>query len=328
MVEYIIALVLIGMALASVSLRRTYNFFPVKELKRQARGGDTEAAALYHAVAYGSSLRVILWIVISLGISVAFVLLTRVAPFWIGGIALAGVIWYAFAWAPNRRVGRLGLRLAVAVSPAIAGMLYYSHRPLDWLSRTLAGRGQITFHTGLFEREDLIELVERQKELSDNRIERAELDIVLRALSFGEKTVASIMVPRSHVKTVMPDDSLGPILMDELYASGHSRFPVTDGKEVVGTLFLRDLVKLKQGGMVRNHMQSEVKYLHDGQTLYDVLQAFLHTKYPMYVVIDDKAEYVGIITIEDVIAQIVGHKSAERFDGYDDKQAVIRHVAD
>lgn len=324
---YIVSLLLLVIALVAIDLRKTYSFFPARELKRQARGGDRDAAVLYKAVAYDGSLRLLLWLVIGVMVSASFVLLARQAPPGLAGLIGAVVIWYAFAWVPNGKVSRVSVGLAVAVTPVLAWVLYYLHGPLDWLARTIERHRHITFHTGLFEREDLVELIEDQKGMSGSRISRAELDIVLHALSFGEKTAASAMVPGRHVKMVRESDTLGPILMDELYESKFSRFPVIsdDGRTIVGTLYLRDLVAAKAGGPVHELMKPHVFYVHETQTLYQVLHAFITTKHQLFVVINDREQYVGIITIEDVLEQVIGHKIEDDFDAYDNRQAVANY---
>lgn len=329
MVEYIAAIILLGIALFAVSLRKTYNFFPARELKRQARSGDHDAAVLYRAVAYGGSLRLLLWLIIGIGLVLSFALLVQVAPVWLVGVAMVLVVWYAFAWAPHGRVTAIGAKFAVAVTPLVAFILYHAHRPLDWVSRTSYTRRPGSYHSGIFDRDDLIEFIETQKGMPGSRITNAELDIVLHALSFGEKTAASVMVPGRDVKTVNEQDTLGPILMDELYDSKYSRFPVIaeDGYTIVGTLYLRDLVNQREGGLIRDVMKPNVCYVHESQTLYQVLHAFLTTKHQLFVVVNSDEQYVGIVTIEDVLEQVIGHKIEDEFDAYDDKRAVAQYHA-
>jgi putative hemolysin len=324
MVQYFLALGLLLLTLLTVSLQRTYYFFPVRELKRQARAGDRDARVLYRAVAYGGSLRLLLWLIIGLTVSASFILLIDFAPAWSVFIALAGLIWYAFGWSPNSPVTRFGARIALTLSPAVSWILYYTHRYFDWVVRHIEHRRPLVFHTGLFERKDLIELIKDQRAVRDSRIPDGELELVLHALSFGEKKVTSTMVPREDVESVKENDVLGPILMDELYDSQHSRFPVLseNGKSLVGTLFLRDLIAAKHGGIIRDVMNPHLAYIHEDQTLYQVLHAYLTTKHQLFVVIDSEEEYVGIITMDDVIEQIIGHKIEEDFDGYEDKVAV------
>ncbi len=324
---YIITVVLLVIALIVIDLRRTYSFFPARELKRQAREGDRDASVLYRAVAYGGSLRILLWFIIGVSVALSFALLVQVAPAWLSAIAIALLIWYGFAWAPAGRVGRAGVAVAVAVTPVLAWILYYLQAPLDWLARFIDRHRHITFHTGLFDRDDLIDLIESQKGLPGSRISNGELDVVLHALGFGDRTAASAMVPGPQVKTVNATDALGPILMDELYDSKFTRFPVIseDGRAIVGTLYLRDIVAARQGGLVRDLMKPNVYYVHESQSLFQVLHAFVTTKHHLFVVINDNEQYVGIITIEDVLERVIGRRIEDDFDSYDDRRAVAAY---
>jgi len=132
------------------------------------------------------------------------------------------------------------------------------------------------------------------------------------------------MIPRSNIKTVGEHDVIGPILMDELYESKYSRFPVVGSEHdsIVGMLYLRDLVSARHGGIVQDVMKPAVQYVHEDQTLYHVLHAFLTTKQHAFTAINSSGEHVGMITIEDVLEQVIGHKLENDFDAYDDKQAV------
>ncbi len=77
------------------------------------------------------------------------------------------------------------------------------------------------------------------------------------------------------VKAVATDEPLGPVIMDELHASGFSRFPVFSGTPdaIVGTLYLRDLVQATHGGTIAKLMKPGVAYIHEDQSLHDALQA-------------------------------------------------------
>lgn len=330
MISYIAALLLLLITLLCIGLQKTYYFFPARELKRQARAGDRQARILYRAVAYGASLRLLLWAVIGLSLAGSFVLLTTFAPGWLVFLAVAGLTWYAFAWSPNARVGRFGARVALLITPAVARLLYYARPGLDAVASRLERHRPVTFHTGLFERDDLIDLIKNQHQVSDSRITHAELDLVLHALSFGEKTVASVMIPQREVITVKADSVIGPILMDELYESKHSRFPVVGSNQptIVGVLYLRDVIAARHGETVSDVMRTSLNYVHEDQTLYRVLQAFLTTKHHIFFVISSTEKYVGVITIEDVLEQVIGHKIEDDFDSYDDRRAVAARAAD
>src|SRR3990167_8528946 len=134
------------------------------------------------------------------------------------------------------------------------------------------------------------------------------------------------MTPRRAARIVSVKDSIGPVLMGELHDSGFSRFPVYQDKEdhIVGTLYIHDLVAVKTGGEVRNFMDKKVYYVHDQQTLNHVLQAFLKTKHHLFIVVNNFEDFVGVITIEDVLEQILGQPIIDEFDKYDDLREVAK----
>jgi CBS domain containing-hemolysin-like protein len=185
------------------------------------------------------------------------------------------------------------------------------------------------YHTKLYQKEDLIDLMERQSKQSDNRLSREELDIARHALTFGDKLVCDYMTPRSQMISVAANEKVGPVLMDTLHKSGHTRFPVYDTKpgNVIATLYMHDLVADKSGGIVKDIAKPAVFYAHDSQTLYQTLMAFLKTKHHLFIVVNSFEEIVGIITLEDVLEQILGRPILDEFDQYEDLRAVATSAA-
>ena len=324
MLAFICALILIALALTAIALRKTYLLLPSKELKRQARHGDTTAKRLYRAAAYGASLRTLLWVVIIVAFAASFVILSNVAPWPLAFVAMLVIIGYGFVWLPSGHTTRFGMNLAVWTAPFLEWLLRYLH-PLLWRSVTFVQNHRVTaVHTGLYEREDLLALLERQKQQADSRFSPEELELLTHTLTFGQKTTGNVMVPRREVRLVSADQTIGPMLMQDLHASGHSRFPVYRDKSdnIVGTLHLRDLISLKNTGHVRDIMQPAVDYVHEEYPLEQVLHAFLKTKHHLFIVVNKFEEFVGIITIEDIIEQILGAQIVDEFDAYDDLRAV------
>jgi CBS domain containing-hemolysin-like protein len=330
MSTFITAIIFLLLMLFGVALRKTYDYLPRKELKRQARGGDAVAKVLYRAVAYGASLRVLLWLFIGSMAAAGFVLFSRSdVPTFVAFLVTAALLWYGFVWMPSAKISSFGARLVVGTTPLIAWLLNYLHPLFSKVSNLVAARRAAMFHTGLYEREDLVDFLETQRGMADSRISSAEIDMAVHALTFGERTVSEVMAPRRVVKMVSVDDAIGPILLDELHDSGHSRFPVygeTQDK-IVGTLYLRDLIDAKHGGKVHSAMQKKVYYVHEDETLYHVLHAFIKTKHHLFIVVNSFEEYVGIVTIEDVLEQVIGHKIEDEFDKYDDMRAVAQYHA-
>lgn len=317
------------LCLLAISLQRTYASLPLKELKRRARGGDTIAIALSKAVSYGHSLRAVLWFCTGLLAAWFFLVVNDIAPTWSAFLASAALVWVGFVWLPATRVTHYGEKIAAICAPIFAQVLVYVHPAIDWLTRFIRRHRPIHVHTGLYDRYDLIDLLERQQVQPDNRIEQAKLNIALHALRFGDDTVAQHMTPRRVVKAVSASEPIGPIIMDELHASGFSRFPVYDGKKdvLVGTLYLRDLVHATHSGSVERLMKKGVAYIHEDQSLHDALQAILKTHRQLFIVVNSFEEYVGIITIEDILEAIIGSPIIDEFDQYEDMRAVAQRVA-
>jgi hypothetical protein len=107
---FLLALLFLLVMLFGIALRKTYDYLPRRELKRQARDGDQVAAILYKAVAYGPSLRILLWLLIGLSAAAGFVLFSSVAPDFLAFLAIAGLVWYGFVWMPAAQISSIGAR--------------------------------------------------------------------------------------------------------------------------------------------------------------------------------------------------------------------------
>jgi len=326
---FIWLLLLAALTLVMISLQRTYGSVPVKELKRRARSGDNIAAALHRAAVYGSSLRALLWIIIALLAALFCVTLAGETAGWFAVVCAAVLLWFGFVWLPAQDATRAGMWLAGRAAPVLDKILQYLHPLFNKLQRFIRSHRPVSLHTGLYDKADLIELFERQKVQADNRVDQATLDIVEHALQFGDKKVSDILTPARVVKAVSSEDTMGPVLMTDLHDSGFSRFPVFEGKKsnIVGVLYLRDLVRAKSGGHVNKLMNKTVCYVHEDQPLTEALQAILKTHQQLFVVVNGFEEYVGIVTIEDILEEVVGKQIVDEFDQYEDLRAVAAKMA-
>lgn len=328
MTMLILAILLVLVALLALTLQKTYFYVPYKELKRQAAGGDQLATTLFRAVAYGAELKLLLWFVIGLAAAGGFVLLARLIPPMYGFLAVALVLWLAFLWLPRTRLTTLGARLSMWCTPVIVWCLRFTHPVMQYLAMYV-GRYPVGPHTGLYQREDLYELIEQQQHQSDSRISDKELELMRHVLQFGGYKVRDCLVPSKHVKALNIDENIGPVLLDELHTKGHARFPVYEGKStnIVGTLAVDSITDIqKQHGKVRDHYDEHLAYLHEADSLEQALQAFYETRQYLFVVVNSFNEYVGIVTLSDLLYQLVGALDHAAFGHRDDRKAVAaRH---
>lgn len=141
-----------------------------------------------------------------------------------------------------------------------------------------------------------------------------EREQALGSLTFARKTVEAVMVPRNAIKTVEQDAMVGPLLLDELHRTGHSRFPVVDGDidHIIGVLHTRDFMSLKEAvsAQVQTVMDPNVYYIDGAQSLEQALGAFIKTRQQVFIVVNTYRETVGMVTLDDCIEALLGHAPA------------------
>lgn len=323
--EYILATFFLVLAIGGVVVRKTYYYVPLRELRRRAERGEPLARRLYPAAAYGGGLRVLLWLYIGLMSAASIILLARLLPIWVSLAVVGPLMWATFSWLPASRVTPFGARLTLIVTPIIVWLLNYLG---PWLSRgsdVVYKHNPTMAHTGLFERGDLVELIEQQQRQTDSRLGDEELEIARRALNFSEYKVRDVLVPRKKVKMVLARDTVGPVLIDELHknAQGYAVVRDTPKGDFLGTLAFKHL-SIESRGQVQDVMNKDVFYVHENDPLSQALHAFFATHQPLFIVVNSFEEYVGIITVEGILRQLLGDM---RGDGFEDHHSVAAVAA-
>lgn len=311
------------LGLVALALQRFYSSVPARELKRLAARGDHLAAALYSPVAYGASMRLLLWSVFCLSLTGGFLFVlyntSTFAAFVVVGVSIASVVLIQ-----SLRLTVRSAHFAVKVAPALNWLMVYLHAPFELAARLLNHYRGHNAHSGLYEKEDLLDLLEQQKDQPDNRIAKHDLDLLARAARFDDRQAADIVLPMSRVKLVNLHDHIGPVLLDELHESHQNSFLVYEDTpdRVVGTLFLRDAVASKEGGQVRSLIHPRLCFVHEDFTLRQVLKAFSRTGQFMVVVVNAFEEPVGVITLSHLLSQLVGEHEVDDFDSFENRAAV------
>lgn len=148
-------------------------------------------------------------------------------------------------------------------------------------------------------------------------------DMLVRALDLETVTVREIMVPRPDIFS-LPGDMTLPEAAQRVVDEQHSRIPVydpTSGPEhIIGVLYSKDLTRWLQRQFVRNigsglrnentvrvrHIMREVLVVPETKTLPDLLIEFKKRKRHLAVVVDEFGSTAGLVTVEDVLEQLVG----------------------
>lgn len=132
---------------------------------------------------------------------------------------------------------------------------------------------------------------------------------LLGAFDFGTHTVADVMVPASDIATVDIKETIGPVLLDRLHKQGHNMFPVVkkDIDHIRGWLYMSDLTPLHPDlKEVKEAIRPTVHYIPAHAPLQDVLSAALSTGRQLFIVVDDKGNTKGLVSLADALQYLCG----------------------
>jgi CBS domain containing-hemolysin-like protein len=140
-------------------------------------------------------------------------------------------------------------------------------------------------------------------------ITTARAELLERSLEMAQKTARQVMVPRNQVKFLDVEEPLDKCVADAR-AAGHTYLPVCRGNldEVEGVVNVKDLFFLLSKGELRSlaQVQRPVLYVPEHVTLEQLLNEFRRRKRQMALVVDEHGGTSGLVTIADVVAEVVG----------------------
>lgn len=221
-------------------------------------------------------------------------------------------------------------RVALAVAGPMDFFMTLSHPFLVLMNKSanlvLRGFGsRLRREGGAHSAEELKLIVTASRRLG--LLPDAEEEMIHRALDLGTLTVREIMVPRHKIFSLSADMPLNEA-MAKVVEEQHSRVPVYDpekGREnIVGLLYSKDLSRLmlmrlsageifsqRAGDLKVRQIMREVLYVPESKTLDDLLLEFQKRKRHLAVVVDEFGSISGLVTVEDVLEQIVGELEDE-----------------
>lgn len=291
------------------------------ELKRKIASGDTRAKRIYGVRKQGNRLLVTLLVGNVAAISTLSLFLESITDGVMAGLLTTFLITVFGEIIPQAVFSRyamtLGARLAWLVR-IILVVFYPVAAPLAWLLDKVLGEELPT----IYSRTELMGILE---EHGGSTLKTDEERIARGALTFSDKTIREIMTPRSMVTGIEQDRVLNVSTVEDLRLSGYSRFPVYDESldQVTGILYAQQLIDPDIRGKVVDKVKSaSVYFVNEDSRLDHALNAFIKTKNHLFMVVNQFSEFVGVISIEDVIEEILGVEIVDEFDKYANVRAV------
>lgn len=297
------------------------------ELKRKAELGNKKAARIYPIRKKGNQLLVALLTGNVAVNALLSVFLGSLTSGLIATIASTVLITLFGEIVPQAVFTRFALNLSYKLAWLLNLILIVSWPiavPLAKLLDAIIGPERQT----IMSKAELVKIFEEHEASKDSNVDEDELQIVTNALAFGDMKVSDVMTPRIATKMLDAEQPITKKLISELYESGFSRFPVYSESQdnIVGLLYIRDLLKLNRASKpkVENYQsKSAVIKIQETDNLDDALNKFIKTKNHMFIVVNQFNEFGGVVTLEDVLEQIIGREFVDEFDKVEDTRKVV-----
>jgi CBS domain containing-hemolysin-like protein len=189
------------------------------------------------------------------------------------------------------------------------------------------------FAEGYFPEDDVAvsrEIVEREVEhLIEKREEEGTLegaDMLLNVLELKDTVAREVMVPRTRMVAIARDMPLDQVI-ERAIAEGHSRYPVYGDKvdKIEGILYAKDLfaaVRAKEPFTLAKLVRPKVLFVPETQKISSLLREMQSKRQHLAVVVDEFGSTRGIVTLEDILEEIVG----EIHDEHDTEEALVTEI--
>ncbi|KGJ48584.1 membrane protein [Clostridium sp. NCR] len=200
-------------------------------------------------------------------------------------------------------------------------VMWIFNHSTNWILKVF-GLSQVDEHESVHTDEEIKLLVEES--YNHGLVDKTELTLVDNIFDFSDKTVKEIMVPRTDITNIFIEDSFDDII-DFTLKEQLTRYPVCkENKDnVIGFIHIKDLYKQKIEGNnqeIKNIIR-EIKLVPESMLISDLLKIFKKDKVQVALVIDEYGGTAGLVTIEDILEEIVGEIQDE-FD--EEEDAIIK----
>jgi CBS domain containing-hemolysin-like protein len=276
-----------------------------------------------------------IWFDMASAVAVTVLLNSLLDNVWLSGLIATGVmalLGFVIVGVSPRQLGRVHSAGLVRFSAPLIRWLCWVLGPIPGWLVTLGSAvapGAPADNEAFFSEEEFRELVDRATE--SDVIEDNEAEMIQSVFDFGDTLVRSVMVPRTDILCIDSGSSLHRA-MSLFLRSGYSRIPVIgeNTDQVLGIVYLKDVAavihNLRPGEEppVVDELAREVRYVPDSKPVSELLRELQKESTHVAIVIDEYGGTAGLVTLEDLIEEIVG----EIVDEYDTESAEAVELGD
>ncbi len=221
-------------------------------------------------------------------------------------------------------------RAALAVTPLLGALTRFP--PLRVTSRGLIGLANVILpgkglRQGPFVSEEEIRTM-ADVAAEEASIEREERRLIHSIFEFGDTLVREVMRPRPDIVWVEVTQTIDAAL-DVAISAGYSRLPACEGgtDNVVGLVFLKDLARRSRAGHGEDPVRTALRpavFVPETKRVAELLREMQTRQFHMAIVVDEYGDTAGLVTLEDLLEEIVG----EIADEYDVERPPLEHLPD
>ncbi|MEC5191303.1 MULTISPECIES: hemolysin family protein [unclassified Arthrobacter] len=276
-----------------------------------------------------------IWFDMASAVAVTVLLNSLLDNVWLSGLIATGVmalLGFVIVGVSPRQLGRVHSAGLVRFSAPLIRWLCWVLGPIPgWLVTvgSAVAPGAPADNEAFFSEEEFRELVDRATE--SDVIEDNEAELIQSVFDFGDTLVRSVMVPRTDILSIDSGSSLHRA-MSLFLRSGYSRIPVIgeNTDQVLGIVYLKDVAAVLhnlrpgQAPPVVDKLAREVRYVPDSKPVSELLRELQKESTHVAIVIDEYGGTAGLVTLEDLIEEIVG----EIVDEYDTESAEAVELGD
>ncbi len=232
-----------------------------------------------------------------------------------GGILILVILIFAEV-APKTMAATYPERIALPAAYILYGLAKMAH-PIVWLVNKFAGAFLALFGMRAGTKSDSLSPEELRVAVLESgaRLPKPHQKMLLRILELEKISVEDVMLPRSDIEAIDIDDDW-ELIVDQLATSHHTRLPVFQGSldNIIGVLHLRKVLHLSQtSGFNKEQLKQimrEPYFVPEGTKITQHLLNLQNKRRTLSLVVDEYGDIKGLVTLEEVLEEIVGEFTA------------------
>ena len=297
------------------ALTIAYMGFDLGVLHRLAKQKDKNAIAILAIRSNGMRLLITLILGTTLANAFATILIGDQFSGFVAGIVSASLIFLLADVLPQAFGSRYALVFGGFCAPLVKVFLFIFYpisAPVAYLLKYLLGEEKVNKLSKI----DLLTILEESDKSGVTDVDTDERRIARGSLQFSDRRVNNVMTPNTVVKTISHDEVIDHDRLIDLRNTGYSRIPVYENNQhnFTGILYLKDLIGIDVPCKVSSIMDNTIHFVHSNDPLDKVLSEFISTKMHLFVVLDEFGGFEGVITVEDILEEIIGQEIMDEDD--------------